>query len=40
MKIGEKDYDQIVVTSDDGEVVAVITDKNIIGKNGYDVQLS
>ncbi|MDF1495190.1 hypothetical protein [Caproiciproducens sp. CPB-2] len=40
MKIGEKDCDQVVVTSDSGEVIAVVSDKEIIEHDGYKVKLS
>lgn len=36
MKVNERDIDQIIITKD-GEVVAVISDHEIIQKDGYKV---
>lgn len=40
MKVGEKGCDQIVITSDNGEVIAVVSDREIIEHSGYKVTLS
>ncbi|WP_267873084.1 hypothetical protein [Massiliimalia timonensis] len=37
MKLSEKDVSQIVITDDNDEVLAVISDDEIIEKNGYKV---
>ena len=37
MKLSEKDVSQIVTTDDNDEVLAVISDDEIIEKNGYKV---
>lgn len=39
MKIGKKEYAQIVVTNKQGEVLAVISDEKIIEQDGYKVRL-
>lgn len=39
MRISNFDCQQIVVTSEDGEVLAVISDDSIIEKNGCKVTL-
>jgi len=40
MIIGQKDCDQIIVTGIDDEVVAVVSDSEIIEHEGYKVQLA
>lgn len=40
MTIGNKEISQIVIYSSDDEVLAVISDKEIIEKNGVNVALS
>lgn len=38
MTIGnQKNIDQLIITDKNGEVIAVISDKEIIEKNGYKV---
>lgn len=37
MQIGNKQIEQLVITSTDGEVLAVISDDEIIEKEGYSV---
>ena len=39
MKIGEKEYAQIVLVNENEEVIAVISDDEIIEKKGYRVIL-
>ena len=39
MKIGKKEYAQIVVTNKQGEVLEVISDEKIIEQDGYKVRL-
>lgn len=39
MQIDGKEYDQIIITGSDGEVVAVISDTEVIEKSGYKVAL-
>lgn len=39
MRIGNKEYKEIVITGEDDEVIASITDIDIIEKDGYTVQL-
>ena len=39
MKIGKKEYAQIVVTNKQGEVLSVISDEKIIEQDGYKVRL-
>ena len=39
MTINGIEYDQIIVTGKNGEVLAVISDKEIIEKDGYKVAL-
>lgn len=38
MKIGDKEYKEILVTSKDGELITSITDENVIEKDGYIVE--
>lgn len=40
MIIGERELKQIIVTGGNGEVLAVISDTEIINKNGVTVVLS
>lgn len=40
MIIGERELKQIIVTGENGEVLAVISDTEIINKNGVTVVLS
>lgn len=40
MQIDGKEYDQIIITGPDGEVVAVISDTAVIEKCGYEVTLN
>ena len=40
MKIGQKSCDQIIIIRSDGEVVAVVSDNEIIERNGYKVTIS
>lgn len=40
MNIGGKEYDRIVITAQDGEVLAVITDMEIVEKDGVAVVLN
>ncbi len=37
MKIGENEFKEIQIVTDDNELIASITDKDIIGKSGYKV---
>lgn len=39
MKIGEKAVDQIIIHSDDGGVLAIITDEHIVEKDNVNVAL-
>ncbi len=38
MKIGENEVKEIQIVTDDGELIASITDDDIIGKSGYKVE--
>lgn len=37
MKIAGKEYKELQVLTDDGELIASITDENVIEKDGYKV---
>ncbi len=37
MKIGENEIKEIQIVTDDNELIASITDEDIIGKSGYKV---
>ncbi len=37
MTIGDKEYSEIQITTEEDELIASITDEDIIGKNGYKV---
>lgn len=39
MKISKKEIKEILVTTEDGELVASITDEGVIGKAGFKVNL-
>ena len=36
MKIGDKEYKELLIVKEDGELVASITDENVILKEGYE----
>lgn len=38
MKIGDREVKEINIVGDDDELIASITDENIIEKDGYTVQ--
>jgi len=38
MKIGDKEVKEIQITTDAGELIASITDDDVIGKHGYKVE--
>ena len=40
MKLGDKELSEIVVTTDSSEVVAIISDDEVVEKEGYKVMLS
>ena len=37
MKIGDKEYSEVLVTDEDDNLIASITDEDIIGEKGYKV---
>ena len=37
MKIGESEVKEIQIVTDDNELIASITDEDIVGKSGYKV---
>lgn len=39
MEIGEKEYSQIVITDNQDEILAIISDKEIIERDGCKVRL-
>lgn len=39
MIIGDKDYDSIIITDSDGGVLAVVSDTEIIERDGFEVIL-
>lgn len=37
MKIGDKEYSEIIITNWEDELIASITDEDVIGEKGYKV---